>query len=178
MFRAMASVEKDSKGYRVRFIDYNGQRRAIRLSGINKSNTQKIARHIDELVVWKKSGLTLDGETATWLSKVGQDIHDKLNNAGLIEQRASSNLGDFVADYIARRLDLESGTVTNYHQVRLNLVAFFGYDRPLRSITTKDAAAFREWLATDDGQSENTLRRRCGRARQFFTAAIKAKLID
>ena len=173
----MASVEKDSKGYRVRFIDHNGQRRAIRLSGINKSNTQKIAGHIDELVVWKKSGLTLDGDTATWLSKVGQDIHDKLNKAGLIELRESSNLGDFIADYIARRSDVDPGTVTNYHQVRLNLVAFFGYDKPLRSITTADATAFRKWLETDEGQSENTLRRRCGRARQFFTAAIKAKLI-
>jgi len=176
----MASVEKDSKGYRVRFIDHNGQRRAIRLSGINKSNTQKIARHIDELVVWKKSGmtLTLDGETATWLSKVGQDIHDKLNKAGLIELRVSSNLGDFIADYIARRSDVEPGTVTNYHQARLNLVAFFGYEKPLRSITEKDAAAFRLWLEKEEGQAENTLRRRCGRARQFFTAAIKAKLIE
>ena len=29
-----------------------------------------------------------------------------------------------------------------------------------------------------EAQAENTLRRRCGRARQFFKAAIKAKLID
>ena len=100
------------------------------------------------------------------------------NKAGLIELRVSSNLGDFIADYIARRSDVEPGTVTNYHQVRLNLVAFFGYEKPLRSITAADATAFRKWLETDEGQSENTLRRRCGRARQFFTAAIKAKLIE
>ena len=68
--------------------------------------------------------------------------------------------------------------MTNYHQVRLNLVAFFGYDKPLRDITEKDAAEFRAWLEKEEGQAENTLRRRCGRARQFFTAAIKAKLID
>ena len=176
----MASVEKDSKGYRVRFIDHNGQRRAIRLSGINKSNTQKIARHIDELVVWKKSGmtLTLDGETATWLSKVGQDIHDKLNKAGLIELRVSSNLGDFIADYIARRSDVEPGTTMNFKTCETNLVEFFGHDKPLRSITAADATAFRKWLEETEGQAENTLRRRCGRARQFFKAAIKAKLID
>ncbi len=175
----MASVEKDSKGYRVRFIDHNGQRRAIRLSGINKANATTVAHHVQQLVNWRKSGLNLDSQTAEWIAKkVGQELHEKLSNAGLIERRVSLNLGDFVADYIARRSDVEPGTVTNYHQVRLNLVAFFGYDKPLRDITEKDAAAFRAWLQTDERQSENTLRRRCGRARQFFTAAIKAKLID
>ena len=95
-----------------------------------------------------------------------------------MEPRASSNLGDFLAGYIKRRSDVKPGTTTNYDQVRLNLVAFFGYDKPLRSITANDAAAFREWLQAEEGQAENTLRRRCGRARQFFTAAMKAKLID
>lgn len=112
------------------------------------------------------------------MQDLGQSIHDKLAAAGLVEQRVSSNLGDFITGYIERRSDVEPGTVTNYHQVRLNLVAFFGYEKPLRDITEKDAAAFRLWLEKEEGQSENTLRRRCGRARQFFTAAIKAKLID
>ena len=65
----MASVEKDGQGYRVRFIDHEGTRKAIRLSGINKSNAEKVARHVQELVVWRKSGLTLDTETAGWLRK-------------------------------------------------------------------------------------------------------------
>jgi len=174
----MASVEKDGQGYRIRLIDHEGTRKAIRLSGMNKANTEKIARHVEELVAWRKSGLSLDTQTAGWLSKVGQELHDKLSNAGLIEKRACQKLGDFIAGYIKRRSDVKPGTTTNYDQVRLNLVAFFGYDKPLRSITANDAAAFREWLEAEEGQADNTLRRRCGRARQFFTAAIKAKLID
>jgi integrase len=175
----MASVEKDGQGYRVRFIDHNKERKAIRLTGINKANAQTVAHHVQQLVNWKKSGLTLDSQTADWIAKkVGQELYDKLSNAGLIEARVSSSLGDFVASYIKRRSDVKPGTTTNYDQVRLNLVAFFGYDKPLRSITANDAAAFREWLQAEEGQAENTLRRRCGRARQFFTSAMKAKLID
>ena len=174
----MASIEKDGQGYRIRFIDHNGTRKAIRLSGMNKTATEKIARYVEELVAWRKSGLSLDPQTAGWLSKAGQQLHDKLSNSGLIEQRVSSVLGDFIAGYIERRSDVKPGTTTNYDQVRLNLVAFFGYEKPLRSFTTNDAAAFRKWLKDDENLAENTLRRRCGRARQFFTAAIKAKLID
>ena len=175
----MASVLKDGGGWRIRFYDGNGKRKQIRLAGINKATAEQIGRHVKVLNAAKTSNdRSLDRQTALWLADVGQTIHDKLAAAGLVEQRVSSNLGDFIAGYIERRSDVEPGTVTNYHQVRLNLVAFFGYEKPLRDITERDAAEFRTWLETAEGQSENTLRRRCGRARQFFTAAIKAKLIE
>ena len=174
----MASVSKDSKGYRVRFVMPDGANKTLRFSGFKKSTVEEFARHIAELVSAKAASSAIDRRTANWLADIGQNVHDKLSNAGLIDARVSSNLGDFITSYIERRKDVEPGTITNYHQVRLNLVAFFGYEKPLRSITTADAAAFRTWLENEEGQAENTLRRRCGRARQFFTAAIKAKLID
>jgi hypothetical protein len=73
---------------------------------------------------------------------------------------------------------VKSGTKTNYDQVRLNLVAFFGYEKPLRGITLDDAESFRNWLKLEEKLSENTMRRRCGRARQFFTAAKRSKLVE
>ncbi len=174
----MAHVGKDKKGYRVRFVNQDGVEKTIRLTGFNKTKCEEIARHVAELVSAKASGSAIERRTANWLGDIGQVIHDKLSRAELIEARVSSSLGDFITGYIERRKDVEPGTITNYHQVRLNLVAFFGYDKPMRSITSADAAAFRAWLESDEGLSENTLRRRCGRARQFFTAAIKAKLIE
>jgi len=173
----MASVEKDGQGYRVRFIDHDGTRKAIRLSGINKSNAGKIARHVQELVVWRKSGLTLDTETAGWLGKAGDEMHAKLSNAGLIEKRVSQTLGEFIADYI-ESADVAPGTKMNFRTVERNLVDYFGVDKPMRSVTAADAKAFRQWLQDNEEQAENTMRRRCGRARQFFAAAIKSKLID
>ena len=98
----MASVEKDGQGYRVRFIDHNKERKTIRLSGINKANAQTVAHHVQQLVNWKKSGLALDSQTADWIAKkVGQELYDKLSNAGLIEKRASSLLSEFMDEYVA-----------------------------------------------------------------------------
>ncbi len=174
----MASVGKDSKGYRVRFVMPDGTNKTIRLSGFNKSKSEEIARHIKELIAAKAAGSAIDRRTANWLADIGQNVHDKLAAVGLIEQRVSANLGDFIGDYIARRSDVAAGTTMNFGTCERNLVEFFGRDKPLRSITHSDATAFRKWLEEHEGQAENTLRRRCGRARQFFAAAIKAKLID
>ena len=47
------------------------------------------------------------------------------------------------------------------------------------SLTQEQAGTlFRQWLQDHEKQAENTLRGRCGRARQFFASAIKAKLIE
>jgi integrase len=174
----MASMEKDGKGYRIRFYDERGDRKTIRLSGVNKAGTIKILRYVEDIETSKRNGLLMDPTTAAWLGKIGDGLSEKLAAAGLIERRISSNLGDFLSSYIARRTDVKSGTRTNYDQVRLNLVAFFGYEKALRSITLHDAESFRNWLKSEEGLSENTIRRRCGRARQFFTAAKKSKLVE
>jgi integrase len=46
---------------------------------------------------------------------------------------------------------------------------------PLKAITRGDADDWRRWLKRKHG--ENTVRRRCGRAKQFFRAAARKKLI-
>lgn len=74
----------------------DGQRKTIRLTGLNKAKAEQVGRHIDELVQAKGSGQPTDRQTSLWLAEIGQKLHDKLSNAGLIEQRASSNLGDFI----------------------------------------------------------------------------------
>lgn len=174
----MASVEKDGQGYRIRFIDHNRQRRAVRLGGMNKANVEKIARHIEELVSWRKSGLTLDSATAAWIGKVGDEIHEKLSKAGLIEQRVSTTLAKFLEEYIDGRTTLKPGTVKNLDQTRWNLIAFFGANTALRSFRPEQGKEFREWLLKDEQLAENTVRRRCGRARQFFTEAKKRGVAD
>ncbi len=174
---AMASVEKDGQGYRVRFIDHNGIRKAIRLGGIKKNNAQTIARHVQELVVWRKSGLTLDSETAGWLKKVGQDVYDKLSNAGLVEPRESSTLGMFLKGYLLRRSDVKPATLRKWQSAINHLIEHFGDGCDLRSINAAHADEFRSFLYKEE-QAENTVRRYCGLAKQFFRAAMRRKLID
>jgi integrase len=173
----MAHVEKHGSDYRVRFIDHEGNRQTIPAKGLNKTQCQKMGRYIDELVVAKTSGITMDPQTATWLSKISQALHDRLSGLGLVESRHSSTLAEFLDSYVKRRTDVKSGTHMNYDRVVKNITDFFGANKPLRAITVSDALAFRDWLKNHEELSENTLRRRCGRARQFMTAARKARLI-
>lgn len=67
------------------------------------------------------------------------------------------------------------------------LIEYFGEPRPLGDITPGDADDWRRWLATEDRKldgnvrrkklGENTIRRRCGVARQFFRAALRKRLL-
>lgn len=177
----MASVEKDGQGYRVRFIDHNKERKAIRLTGINKPNAQTVAHHVQQLVNWKKSGLTLDSQTAEWIAKkVGQELYDKLANAGLIEKRASCLLTDFMTEYIndGRTVDgkpAASNTLKKWRQAEKVLNEFFG-NKNLRDITHDDAVKFRRWM--DSGTlGENGKRTHVGVAKMFFNVAKRRKLV-
>ncbi len=91
--------------------------------------------------------------------------------------RSSVQLGCFTSEYIESRTDVKPRTVTNLKRAAKALVDYFGEDRPITSITAGDAEDYRLHLL-GKGLSENTVRRMCGRARQFFRVAVKRKLID
>ena len=58
-----------------------------------------------------------------------------------------------------------------------DLVDCFTAGKPLQDFTAGDGDNFRLYLL-GRGLAENTVRRRCGRAKQFFTAAVRQGLID
>jgi len=65
-----------------------------------------------------------------------------------------------------------------YQHTRRNLITFLGEDTPLRDISEGDADGWRLWLMNHEKLSPNTVRRRCGLAKQFFRAAVRKRLID
>jgi len=177
----MASVGKDSKGYRVRFVMPDGTNKTIRLSGFNKSKSEDIARHIEELIAAKASGSAIDRATSNWLAKIGQNVHDKLSDAGLIELRASSLLSEFMAEYLKDGKTIDgkaaaANTLKKWKQTQQVLNEFFG-NRNLRDISHDDAAKFRRWM---DAKvfAENYKRTHIGVTKMFFNAAKRRKLID
>ena len=177
----MASVDKDSKGWRIRFVDPSGTRKTIRVPGLNKSKAEAIGRHIDELASAKGSGQPIDRPTALWLSTIGQQLHDKLAAVGLVEARASATLKDFMAEYIsdARTVDgkpAAANTLKKWRAAQSVLNDYFGV-RNLRDITHEEAVKFRRWL--DDGTlGENTKRTHIGVVKMFFNAAKRRKLVE
>src|SRR5262249_23467193 len=75
-----------------------------------------------------------------------------------------------------RKADAKPRTLINLDQARKRLLAFFGADKPIRDITEADAEEFyRSQLA--EGLAPNTVRRTCGRAKQFLRFAVRKRLI-
>jgi len=96
-------------------------------------------------------------------------------------------LGAFLEAYIKGRSDVKGATALVYRHTQQCLVDYFGVSKPLGEVTAGDADDWRRWLATEDKLAdgtirrkrlgENTIRRRCGVARQFFRAALRKRLI-
>ena len=70
-----------------------------------------------------------------------------------------------------------SNTIRNLEAVEKALTEFFGADTQLRNISVGGADSWRLAMISK-GWGDNTLRRRCGFARQFFNVAIRQRLID
>ena len=85
-------------------------------------------------------------------------------------------MGAWLRAYIEEQTDLKLTTITDYEQVERDLVRFFGDSRRPDSIAAGDPEDFRSALKAH-GLAEGTIRRRCKRAKQFFRAAERRKII-
>ncbi len=134
---------------------------------------------MEHLLEAKLTGNALDVETARWVSEIDDGLHGKLARAGLVESReehAVTTLGPFLDAYIESRTDVKPLTTLHLRDSAKKLVGFFGLSRPLESITPGDADAYRLHLL--ESLAENTVRRLCGRAKQFFRVAVRKRQIS
>ena len=208
----MASLRRECArgrdGWRIRFC-VAGQRKAIWLSGITEPDANVWKQNVEQLL----SSSVLSKATAAWLAGLSGKHKEKLAAVGLIEavaptrpnaktNEAPHQLKAFIDWYIKRRTVKET-TREKWHQTRDALVRYFGESRDVRTISSADAEAWREWLAAFGNNREgkprkskskkkptaeqpkiirtdladNTVRRRTGIAKQFFGYAIKAELL-
>jgi integrase len=166
-------------------VDRDGRKRpTVPLGNLTKAKAETIKGYIESLAASKRAGVTMEGPTADWLATIGDDLHRRLAKLGLCSprqqaeptaQRQAVLLGEFIDGYIDGRAKLKPSTVVHLKRCQNYLTGYFGADRPIDSISQGDADEFREHL----GQrlAENTVRRTCGRAKQFFRAAQRKKLI-
>lgn len=184
----MASVINRPEGHRwIQFVDPSGKRQTLRLGKTPAKVAGEVCRRVELLLTGRITGTPPDRETAAWLASLDNVLRNKLAAIGLADASPDRlRLAEFLDGYIASRKDLKPATLTVLGHTRRCLVEHFGGQRSLRDITPGDAAAWRIWLATvanirdsaKDELSENTVRRRCGIAKQFFRAAVQRKLID
>jgi integrase len=176
----MASVNKDSKGWRVEFTVPGQKRRPLRLGGVTEKSAREIGRHVERIIESRKTGLPPAADTQNWLLGLPDKLRHQLIRLGLIEdsgQRVSSSLGGFLSDYMRSRTDIEQGTRDNLETAKRWLIQFLGEQRELDSITPGEADEYRAWLGSEGKQAPNTVKRLCGRAKQFFRAALRRRLI-
>ena len=141
-----------------------------------KRNAENVKVYVERLFVAQTTGNAMDGETARWVASLDSTMAEKLAKVGLIEGRAIGDAEILLDSYVAERSDVKPSTAVVYGHTRRCLIANFGANKPLRAITEGDADSFRLYLISE-GLSENTVRRRCGIAKQFFSAAKRKRLI-
>jgi len=151
----------------------------IRLGKVTKREAESARVHIENLLRSRTTGSPMPPATADWLAAVPESLRRRIERAGLVAPPGGHRrptLAEWVPAYIEGRSDVKPGTKVNMEQVERNLLAYFGPMKRLDEVTAGDAEDFRIHLKSE-GLSEGTVRRRCKRARQFFSAAIKKKLI-
>ncbi|MCX7428954.1 MAG: tyrosine-type recombinase/integrase [Planctomycetia bacterium] len=181
----MASISTDRNGNRrVFFSGPNRRRRIIYLGQVPMKTARTIKSHVENLAAAMLGRHAPDPDTAKWAGEIEDVLYGKLVRVGLVPERESATgagpeditLGVYLEQYLSGRTDIKSSTRCNLEQVRRNLVDYFGFDRRLATITPGDADEFRINLMGKLG--ENTVRRNCGRAKQFFRAAVRKRLIQ
>jgi integrase len=173
----MASITRESNGRKtIQFISADGKRRSFRLGKCPMRSAETVRVRVEAIVSALKNGVPVDDETATWLGKRDAVMHDKLAAVGLAEPRIAFTLKAFLDHYDSIR-HVKPATHVVWGHTRRNLVDYFGEDKPLTAITEADAEQWREHLAVVEKLSEATIRKRCKFARQFFTFAVKKRLL-
>ncbi len=174
----MASISRDPNGRRtIQFVGSDGKRRSIRLGKVSQRLAESVQVRVEHLAAALLTGGALDGETARWVADLDMQLADKLAAVGLIPKRQRATLGAFLDSYIAARADVKPATAIVYGHTRRCLVEYFGAEKPLQEITAGDADAWRLWLLDHEKLADNTVRRRCGIAKQYFKAAVRRRLI-
>jgi integrase len=156
----MASLSSDKHGNRrIQFFDGAKRRKGIRLGKLPKKAAESIQAKVEALNSAAIAGTSWSREVAQWVAELEPTLYDKLAEVGLLPARPKfdqSSLKGFLDAYVARRSDVKSSTATVYGHTRRCLVKIFGADKDL---------------------AENTIRRRCAIARQFFRDAVRRRLI-
>lgn len=173
----MASIVRQANGRRlIQFVAPDRSRRSIRLGMVSQRMAEAFKVRVETLLGAAMTGHVVDEETALWLNRLDAIMKERLAAAGLIPQAEVATLGSYIDRYVATRTDAKPSTHFVFRHTRRNLIDFFGPTKKLKDITPGDADEWRLCLLKQ-GLAENTVRRRCGIAKQFCNAAIRKGLV-
>jgi integrase len=177
----MASLRKSGRSWIIQFYAADKTRRTIRFGKLSKRDAEKVQGHIEDILNCTAAGCSLSTDTASWLGKISDAVHAKLSAVGLVESRtavseAITELAKFVDGYIADRQDVADNTLRNFRNARDKLVAHFGADRNIATINEGHADQWRQSMR-NEGLATATIATAVKKAKQFFRAAVRRRLI-
>jgi integrase len=183
----MASLSReDGRGsWKLTWCCADKRRRSIRIGAMPKRSAEQFKARLEELLHVRRVNGPLSAGLDEWINGLPDDLRERLVGAGLITARERLTLGQFCDQFLATRERVAEATAVRDRQVISLLVDRFGADRPLDSITVRDAEEWRNWLATAGNRrdksrvdlADNTVRRRVGTARQIFAKGVRWGLL-
>ncbi|WP_147871992.1 tyrosine-type recombinase/integrase [Stieleria maiorica] len=194
----MATVRKRPNGIlEIRYVDADGERRSLYPGKVSKRDAETICGKVEHIVSRQIAGSDPEPNVAQWLADLPEKLHNKLVKAGLAAPRVqpepepkpepdlAPTLKQWTDNYIENHPG-KPGTIEQLEITARSLCKRFGDDRRIDDINAGDAEDYRKWLQTKGnerkkyktGLAEGTVRRRIGRTKQFFNAAIKHQIID
>jgi len=176
----MASLNKHNGGWQIRFVTNGEKRRSFFPGKMPKKNAQQVKAHIESLVSAKQSGTAIPLATATWLNECDEKFRAKLYKLGLIEkpseQSSQVTLKALWTRFQESRADVKESTRKVWKRCQRLLLKCFDESTPIELFTVADAKDFRQFLLKD-GKAENTIRKMCSVASQFFADAVDREII-
>lgn len=183
----MKGLTRDKSGWRLQVTVPGHTRVRLRLGELPDDDSRAVATHVHRIWAARLSGAPLSLDTADWLGKLPAGLQERLCQQGVIEQslvrRTEMTLGEFLDMYFKRPEDRADSTIAQLRLAKNNLLAHFGPDTPLRSITHGEAIDYKKWLAQPRGKSQKrwetaTVSRICGRSKELLRYAVDRDLID
>jgi integrase len=176
----MATIGCDVGGRRrVLFVASDGKRKTVRLGKVSQRTAESIKHRVEQLLETLAFKRPMDADLSAWVTDLGPQLADRLARVGLIPKAGAkaATLGPFLGSYVKGRADVKQSTATVYGHTRRCLIEYFGAEKSLHEISQGDADQWRLWLGSHEKLADNTIRRRCGIAKQFFKAAVRHRLI-
>jgi len=172
----MASVFRHSSrnGWQVQLCLFSGLRVVLWLGPVTKSGAQYAGRQVEQLAAAAAANVQPPAEALKWAQGCSARIRARLAEWGLIpaESTKKYTLRQWIDDYIAKRTDVKQRTRVKWGIIRESMLSIMA-DKDLRSYTVADA---RHYARTTTGR-DSTVGTRIKVAKQFFQAAIEARII-
>jgi len=186
----MASITTRANGGRfITFTDGDGKVRTVTLGKVPLRHAQALKVRVEDLASAKLHGHSPSDDTSRWLAGLDDRVYAKLAAAGLVPERETLTLADWLERYLSDRKDeVKFRTLWSLENTRNKLVGrpasgkrpavqgFFAPATPLRQVTAGQAADWRKWLRAA-GLSEASIRGQSGNAKSMMMEATRRKLI-